>query len=27
MIAPNQHQTIMIPHLPKKKELSSNVKR
>jgi len=27
MIAPNQHRIVMLPHLPKRKELSSNVKR
>jgi len=27
MIAPNQHQTVMLPHLSKREELSSNVKR
>jgi len=27
MIAPNQHRTVMIPHLPKKEKLFSNVKR
>jgi len=27
MIASNQHQTVMPPHLPKREELSLNVKR
>jgi len=27
MIAPNQHQTVILPHLPKREEFSSNVKR
>jgi len=27
MIVPNQYQTVMLPHLPKREELSSNVKR
>jgi len=27
MTAPNKHQIFMLPHLPKRGELSSNVKK